>query len=533
MASSNGTTNGTSNGTGRPTGSVSIPVEIIRDSNSTNARPNSRQSSPFRPLFNDNQFPGFSDSPSRSFNSNSRFQPRHSPNTAYDRVINNSQFNQPINDRYSQQQYQEPQYQEPQYRYSQQMYEPGPSLLSRSSDDILSSPFESMQFNDMPQYTSLIPPSFGSAFRNDSDFVQPTTFPSPLLRRSFDALNDFPDMRQSFPTFRQYPSEQSQQRPQPPPSQQQQQQQPPPPPPPPPQQQQQQQQQPFYRTTYQTQHQPQPQQQPTYANQAYINPNIVYTNEYGVPTDHYQQNTYQGAGNNGASDLSRSPASQRGASPARPPPPSQQQQQQQDEPELKMAKDADGPIPMPPPASSSSSSNASPSTHPTESQAPPADTKPKAKTPTPPPETVRDPNAIALEKLEQIKQNLNALDKEVNAFTGSTRNERAYKLLDEQALKIMIRCDELVDVSADIKEKRKEMIRNVQKVIDKLESKVPATPATQQNSNPMELAATTTNESSINTTNNEENIAKESSPSSNPLEGNTSASTTTEQSIST
>ena len=38
---------------------------------------------------------------------------------------------------------------------------------------------------------------------------------------------------------------------------------------------------------------------------------------------------------------------------------------------------------------------------------------------------------------------------------------------------MMIRCDELIDVSADIKEKRKEMIRNVQTVLAKLESKVP------------------------------------------------------------
>ncbi|CAF4503787.1 unnamed protein product, partial [Rotaria socialis] len=79
--------------------------------------------------------------------------------------------------------------------------------------------------------------------------------------------------------------------------------------------------------------------------------------------------------------------------------------------------------------------------------------------PPPPPSTsqqpVRDLNALALEKLQQIKQSLDDLENQVDKFTGSTRNERAYKLLDEQALKIMIRCDELVDVSADIKEKTK------------------------------------------------------------------------------
>ncbi len=137
-----------------------------------------------------------------------------------------------------------------------------------------------MRYSTQPQFTSLIPPTFTSGFRNDSDFVQPTKFTSPL-RRSYDALNDFADMQQSFPTTRPYPSEQQQQ------------------------------QQPYYRSTYQTQHQPQSQQQqqqpqqqqqqqqqPGYANQAYINPNIVYTNEYGVPVDHYRPTTFQGTGGN-------------------------------------------------------------------------------------------------------------------------------------------------------------------------------------------------------------------------------------------
>jgi hypothetical protein len=158
------------------------------------------------------------------------------------------------------------------------MYEPSPSNFSRSSEDLLSSPFDSMRYSAQPQYTSLIPPSFGSGFRTDSDFVHPNKYSSPL-RRSYDALNDFADMHQSFPTTRPYPSDQQRQ-----------------------QQQQQQQQPPYYRSTYQTQHQPQPQQQqqqqPPYVNQTNYNPNIVYTNEYGVPLDHYQPNTFQGTGGN-------------------------------------------------------------------------------------------------------------------------------------------------------------------------------------------------------------------------------------------
>jgi hypothetical protein len=246
---------------------VSIPVEIIRDSNPTGTNSHSRHNSPFRTLHNDSPYGGFSDSPPWSSNSNSRFQPRQSPNAAYDRVITNSQFNQPSNDHSSYQQHQEPQ-----HRQSQQRpYEPNPSNFSRSSEDLLSSPFDSMRYNTQPQYSTLIPPTFGSGFRTDSDFVHPTKFSSPL-RRSYDALNDFADMHQSFPTTRQYPPEQ---------------------------QRQQEQQQPYYRSSYQTQHPPQPQQQqqPSYANQTYINPNIVYTNEYGVPTDHYQPNAFQGTRN--------------------------------------------------------------------------------------------------------------------------------------------------------------------------------------------------------------------------------------------
>jgi len=47
----------------------------------------------------------------------------------------------------------------------------------------------------------------------------------------------------------------------------------------------------------------------------------------------------------------------------------------------------------------------------------------------------------------------------------------------------MLLCDELVDVSAEIKEKRKEMIQNVQTIVAKLESKVPITQPIESNSN--------------------------------------------------
>ena len=42
---------------------------------------------------------------------------------------------------------------------------------------------------------------------------------------------------------------------------------------------------------------------------------------------------------------------------------------------------------------------------------------------------LRDPNTIALEKLEQIKQNLADLNEQVDAFTGLTRDDRLIKYL--------------------------------------------------------------------------------------------------------
>ena len=149
------------------------------------------------------------------------------------------------------------------------------------------------------------------------------------------------------------------------------------------------------------------------------------------------------------------------------------------------------------------------------------------------PEPVRDPNTVALEKLEQIKQSLKELEIEVDGFTGSTRNERAYKALDERALKMMIRCDELIDVSDDIREKRKEMVRNVERVIAKLESKVPATPHASTNSNPMDTSAFINHAGTNNNNNNRVTSSTEketshgkSSPSEN-LSGSTQPSMAT------
>ncbi len=125
--------------------------------------------------------------------------------------------------------------------------------------------------------------------------------------------------------------------------------------------------------------------------------------------------------------------------------------------------------------------------------------------------STRDPNTIALEKLEQIKQNLDDLNQKVDTFIGSTRDEHAYKLLDEQALKMMLSCDELINVSIDIKEKRKEMIQNVQTVLAKLESKVPINSTMECNSNQMENVLVIYDSSINNTEQKQEEISIEQS----------------------
>lgn len=206
-----------------------------------------------------------------------------------------------------------------------------------------------------------------------------------------------------------------------------------------------------------------------------------------------------------AHDQSGSPGPQRGASPA-----------QQADPDLKMAKDTMGPIPMPgsgQPSSSQVSDQQVPSTD------------------APVPAVVRDPNAIALEKLEQIRESLAGFDQQVDAFTGTTRNDRQYKILDDLAVKLMMRCDELVDVSADIKEKRKDMIRNVQSILSKLESKVPLTPSADDNSNQMETTAMIVYDPSAANTHDEQTTSSASEHNSSLEQDKEDNST--EQSIAT
>src|ERR1700722_4761676 len=72
-------------------------------------------------------------------------------------------------------------------------------------------------------------------------------------------------------------------------------------------------------------------------------------------------------------------------------------------------------------------------------------------------------------------QNLALLNQRIDKFKEGdlTRNDRLYKELDEQALKLMINCDELTDIGFEVKVKRKQMIHNIQRVLRKLESKVP------------------------------------------------------------
>ncbi|CAF1649746.1 unnamed protein product [Adineta ricciae] len=371
-----------SNTSSRPNGCVSIPVEIVTKS-SSNSHAYSRPTSSSRPYFNKNVFYDRSHSPSWEKLSTNRFQPRHSPVPSYDRLIQNSHFNQPF--------YQETPYQS----FQPPMYDSKPLHPSRSIDDLLSPSMSSMRAKNSLRNSTYFSPLINNGFPSDSDFVD--------FNRHMDAFHDFPDTHHNFPANRPYPFDQP---------------------------------------------------------QSYCRPSFVHANEQRLPNDYQQTNSNQQSSSK-THDRSYSPTSQRDESPVRPAPsasPQQQQSQPQEyESDFKVTKNSTNPT-------TKSSTNAT-SLQSNDQQVPTTDSVP-----------VRDPNVIALEKLEQIKQSLADLNQQVETFSGSTRDDRLYKTLDEQALKIMMRCDELVDVSADIKDKRKEMIHNVQTVLAKLESKVPINP---------------------------------------------------------
>ncbi|CAF0725374.1 unnamed protein product [Didymodactylos carnosus] len=459
-------------------GCVSIPVEIVRGSESSTSRPSSstRLGSPYRTTLQNDNFvsnspPSFHTATTTNINNNNNnngsrgIHARQSPITGYDSLINNSTFQHPLNEipRQSYRSSLHPQYpRNSQYTGSQSNTNEPTIQASRSSEDLLNhrqsspDPMASMRTGGRGNgFGSMYPPSFDSHYRYpSSDFLQ-RKYDSPL-RRSYDALNDYSDMN-----FGNFPSAWPDSS--------------------------------FTNTHPMYTQQPPP--QPSYVNHAYINPNIVYTNEHGLPTDTYypqssQKNEYinpqhqpnfQGQTNgtpNATYDRSRSPASNRGTSPGA----------QQREHQPQNATDEQKPIPMPynhPVAPEQTESKLPPGPIPMpynhqqqqqqqqqpvpDQQVPSAD--PVTQAPPPPPQ--RDPNQIALEKLENIKSSLVLLDKRVDEFNGTTRDERSYKELDEHALKLMLQCDELVEVRDEIKEKRKEMIRNVQHVLTKLESKIP------------------------------------------------------------
>jgi hypothetical protein len=141
---------------------ISIPVEIVPKSNS-------RYIPTYRTVRND--YP--STSSWKKSSTNSHFQPRQSPITAYDRLINHS-----------------PSYQlHPGSQY--RVYESNPLHHSRSSEDLLSSPKDSIR----SKKTSIYPPTSNHGFRPDSDFIQPK---KSSLNRSYDALDDYPEQKLSY-----------------------------------------------------------------------------------------------------------------------------------------------------------------------------------------------------------------------------------------------------------------------------------------------------------------------------------------------
>ena len=52
------------------------------------------------------------------------------------------------------------------------------------------------------------------------------------------------------------------------------------------------------------------------------------------------------------------------------------------------------------------------------------------------------------------------------------RDDHGYKEIEEQALQLMMQCDELTDVGPNVKAKRKRIIHNIEQMWNKFESKV-------------------------------------------------------------
>lgn len=215
-------------------------MEIIPSSNSNNSN---FYDSSYRPFRYDSSFGDFSNSPpwkrpSTSAYSRSHIQPRQTINSAYDRLINESQLNKPLNNGNFYSSY-EQSYRRPLYKRS---HDTTSLHTSRSSDD-LSAPSDFISSNTQSRNTTINSSRFNHGFRADSDFIEPNKYTSPL-RRSFDMLNDYSD------TYQQNPSEQ------------------------------------------QSSH------RPTYVTKTTINPKVVYSSEYHIPTNHHQSNKSQGILNN-------------------------------------------------------------------------------------------------------------------------------------------------------------------------------------------------------------------------------------------
>ncbi|CAF1192197.1 unnamed protein product, partial [Didymodactylos carnosus] len=411
---------------------VPIPVEIIRGSGSTTSRPSLpyQLDSPFRTTpqnanFISNHSPFFHTTTTMPYinnNHNSSYESRgihthQGPKTAFDRLINDSTFYQPPsgNPSFYRQSLQT------QYPRNSQYISTASNLNEPTITSFRSSKDLSDQYYSLPDSILL-----EHANGNDYGYLRRPNFDNryfqqnPTSRRSYDVLNDYSDKN-----FRNFPRVWS-------------------------------------GSTFTTGH---PNEQDVAVDakqlsQKYDTYNIPYQSIFPGQTD---------GTSNAEHDPSRSPASNRRTSPGAP----QREQQFQQSTDGQKSTPVSTNNPVAPEQTESNLPTAPIPMSCNQEQTQQDQQVPSTGSPVQSQPLQRDANQIAIEKLENIKTNLADLSKRVDEFKGTTRDERLYKELDEQAVKLMIRCDELVNVRDEIKEKRKEMIQNVQHVLTKLELKIP------------------------------------------------------------
>lgn len=91
--------------------------------------------------------------------------------------------------------------------------------------------------------------------------------------------------------------------------------------------------------------------------------------------------------------------------------------------------------------------------------------------PPPPPPKPKDP----MQRIQEVKEEVESLSNRIQQYTGKSRTDKEYLFLDEMLTRELIKLDTIeVEGNDMLRTARKDVIKNIQKSIALLESKVPA-----------------------------------------------------------